>query len=182
MVNTILLIGSSTIRKWKDFTLHLKNEHVINRGISELTTTDLLSNKYFDYITNGIKQQPKYIVFYCGINDVFDNDNVYNNKTTIKNIRVFLQELHKIFPSSKIIVISLIKSPKTYKESKIQDINYINNKLRDFCSINPPYLHYVNVNKELHSLTTNHFMNDGFHTNDLGYEKMNTKIVQSLHT
>ena len=177
MVNTILLIGSSTIRKWKDFTLHGKNEQTINRGISELTTTDLLSTKYTDYITSGIKQQPKYIVFYCGINDVFDN---IANKTIIKNTRVFLTELHKIFPTTRIIVISLIKSPKTYKESKTEDVNYINNRLRDFCSIKTHYLHYVNVNKELTSSTNNYFMNDGFHLNEVGYEKINKKIVQSI--
>ena len=177
MVNTILLLGSSTIRKWKNFTLQIKNEQIINRGISELTTDSLLSTNYFDYITNGIKQQPKYIVFYCGINDVFDN---IENKTTNKNIRDFLQELHKIFPSSRIIVISLIKSPKTYKENKIEDVNYINNRMRDFCSIKTPYLHYVNVNKELHSSTTNYFMNDGFHLNEVGYEKINKKILHSI--
>lgn len=177
MVNTILLIGSSTIRKWKDFTLHGKNEQTINRGISELATTDLLSTKYTDYITSDIRQKPKYIVFYCGINDVFDN---IANKTIINNTRVFLTELHKIFPSSKIIVISLIKSPKAYNANKTEDINYINNRLRDFCSIKTPYLHYVNVNKELTLSTINYFMNDGFHTNELGYEKINKKILQSI--
>lgn len=183
MVNTILLIGSSTIRKWKNFTLDIKNEQIINRGISELTTTDLLSTKYTDYITNGITRSPKYIVFYCGINDVFDT--VYNNKTInktiIKNIRDFLQELHKIFPTTRIIVISLIKSPKAYNKSKTEDINYINNRMRDFCSIKTPYLQYVNVNRELQSLTTNYFMNDGFHLNELGYEKMNEKIVEIIN-
>lgn len=178
MVNTILLIGSSTIRKWKNFTLHGKNVQIINKGISELTTKSLVLTKYTDYITSGITRHPKYIVFYCGINDVFDT--VYNNKTIIKNVRVFLTELHKIFPSSKIIVISLIKSPKTYKESKTEDINYINNRLRDFCSIKTPYLQYVNVNRELTSSTINYFMNDGFHLNEIGYEKINKKIVESI--
>ena len=178
MVNTILLIGSSSIRKWNNFTLHSKNEQIINRGISELTTTDLLSSNYTDYITSGIRRPPKYIIFYCGINDVFDN--LCDNKTIIKNTRVFLTELHKIFPSSKIIVISLIKSPKTYNANKTEDINYINNRIRDFCSIKTPYLHYVNVNRELQSLTTNYFMNDGFHLNELGNEKMNKKIVETI--
>ena len=82
--------------------------------------------------------------------------------------------------SSKIIVISLIKSPKTYNANKTEDINYINNRIRDFCSIKTPYLHYVNVNRELQSLTTNYFMNDGFHLNEIGYEKMNKKIVESI--
>lgn len=177
MVNTILLIGSSTIRKWNNFTLKIKNEQIINRGISKLTTDSLLSSKYIDYITSGITRNPKYIVFYCGINDVFDN---IENKIIFKNTRDFLQELHKIFSNSIVIVISLIKSPKTYNESKTEDINYINNRLRDFCSIKTPYLQYVNVNKELQSSTTNYFMNEGFHLNELGYEKINNKIVQSI--
>lgn len=87
MVNTILLIGSSTIRKWKNFTLHGKNVQIINKGISELTTKSLVLTKYTDYITSGITRHPKYIVFYCGINDVFDT--VYNNKTIIKTCVCF---------------------------------------------------------------------------------------------
>jgi len=177
MVNTILLIGSSTSEKWKNFTLQIKNEHIINRGISGFTTSSLLSSNYVDYITSGIRRPPKYIIFYCGINDVFDN---MENKTIIKNTRVFLTELHKIFPTTRIIVVSLIKSPKTYNANKTEDINYINNRIRDFCSIKTPYLHYVNVNRELQSLTTNYFMNDGFHLNELGYEKINKKIVESI--
>lgn len=177
MTNSILLLGSSTIKKWKHFTLHLKNEQVINRGVSGLTTSSLLTNNYFDYITNGIKQQPKYIVFYCGINDIHAN---VENKEIVNNSRLFLHKLHKTFTNSRIIVISLIKSPRIYKEKKIEDVNYVNNKMRDFCSIKTPYLHYINVNKELNSTTINYFMNDGFHLNELGYEKMNKKILETV--
>jgi lysophospholipase L1-like esterase len=176
-MNTILLLGSSTIKKWKHFTLQLKNENTINKGVSRIQTSYLLSNEYLSYITTDINRQPKYIVFYCGINDVFDN---VENKTIIKNTRMFLHELHKIFPNSKIVIISLIKSPKTYNENKIADVIYINNRIRDLCSIKKPYLHYVNVNKELYSSTTNYFMNDGFHLNELGYEKINIKILESI--
>jgi len=182
MTNSILLLGSSTIKKWKHFTLtHItfKNELVINRGVSKLTTSSLLTNNYFDFITNGInnKQQPKYIVFYCGINDIHAN---VENKQIINNSRLFLHKLHKTFTNSRIIVISLIKSPRIYKEKKIEDVNYVNNKIRDYCSIKTPYLHYINVNKELNSSTINYFMNDGFHLNELGYEKMNKKILETV--
>jgi lysophospholipase L1-like esterase len=176
-MNTILLLGSSTIKKWKNFTLQLKNENTINKGVSRIQTSYLLSNEYLSYITTDINRQPKYIVFYCGINDIFDN---VENKTIVKNTRMFLLELHKIFPTSKIVVISLIKSPKTYNENKIEDVNYINNRIRDFCSIKTPYLHYVNVNKALYSSTINFFMNDGLHLNELGYESINKKILQRI--
>ena len=147
MTNSILLLGSSTIKKWKNFTLFLKNEQVIDRGVSGLTTSLLLTNNYFDYITNGIKEQPKYIIFYCGINDVFTN---VENKEIVNNSKLFLHKLHKTFTKSRIIVISLIKSPRIYKEKKIEDVNYRNKIF--FCIFTKMYKLPFNV--QVHIFTS----------------------------
>ena len=155
----------------------LPNENIINKGISSMTTRYLLTNEYIEYICKNIEIHPKYIVFYCGINDIFVPT---ENKLIVNNIRLFLDETHKIFTKSKIIVISLIKSPKVYKKRKTEDVNYINNKIRDYCSTMTPYLHYVNVNKELYTSNGRYFAKDDFHVNELGYEKINKKIVENI--
>jgi lysophospholipase L1-like esterase len=176
MINTILLLGSSTIKKWKNFTMNSQNDYIINKGISSLTTHYLLNNEYIEYIDKNIIT-PNYIVFYCGINDVFDN---VDNKEIINNIRLFLEILQQIFPKSKIIVISLIKSPRVYKDKKIENVNYINNKLREYCLKFKSKMYYVNVNKELYTSNGMYFTKDNFHINELGYKKINKKILESI--
>jgi lysophospholipase L1-like esterase len=137
-------------------------------GKSGLVTTDL--SKYLEKIPS-IK--PEYIIFYCGANDLLRK---FDKKYILNNLQLFLDGLLTIFPKSKIIVISLIKSPIMYN-GKINDIDYINNSIRKY-SNNHSNTIYVNVNKILSK--KEFFMEDGLHLNTIGYEKMNTKIYTFL--
>jgi lysophospholipase L1-like esterase len=175
MTITALLLGSSTIENWKHF--HIPNQPQrniiknINRGIRGLTTSELFSNQYTNHITKGIRQDPTYIIFYCGINDIFDK---VGNRIIVTNLRMFLEQLIGLFPKSKIVFISLIKSPKTYIEKKNSDIDYVNNHMRVVCSGLGNQIQYVNVNR---GLSDRHFMDDHFHLNATGYEKILEKLV-----
>lgn len=164
----ILLLGSSIIRKWKNFTANQKNEEIINMGTSGLKTSNL--PKYLEKIPNI---QPEYILFYCGGNDLLHNGNKHD---VVSNIKMGLDNLVIKFPKSKIIVISLIKSPIMYN-GKINDVDYINNSIRIYSKI-IHNIQYVNVNRILYN--KDFFMEDGLHLNDLGYEKMNTKLQTFL--
>lgn len=175
MTITALLLGSSTIENWKHF--HIPNQHqqrktqYINRGLRGLTTSELFSNQYTNHITKGIRQDPAYIIFYCGINDIFDK---VGNRIIVTNLRMFLEQLIDLFPKSKIVFLSLIKSPKTYTEKKISDIDYVNNHMRVVCSGLGNQIQYVNINR---GLSERHFMDDQFHLNETGYEKILEKLV-----
>jgi lysophospholipase L1-like esterase len=160
----ILLLGSSIIRKWKNFTINQKNEEIINMGTSGLKTSNL--PKYLEKIPDI---HPEYILFYCGGNDLLHNGNKHD---VVSNIKICLDNLVIKFPKSKIIVISLIKSPIMYN-GKIKDIDYINNSIRTHSKMFHN-IQYVNVNRIL--CNKDFFMEDGLHLNDLGYEKMNTKL------
>jgi lysophospholipase L1-like esterase len=174
MNNTILLLGSSTIRKWKNFTLMLDNEHIINKGLSRLLTRDLLTNDFNEFIIKNLKTKPKYIVFYCGINDIVNN---IDNELIIHNIIHSLKNLHILFSESKILFLSLIKSPKICHENKLNNVNYVNNKIRTFCSKKQNTYFYLNLNKDVEKYHDMYFLKDRFHLNKLGYEKIN-EIVQ----
>jgi lysophospholipase L1-like esterase len=137
-------------------------------GKSGLVTANL--PKYLEKIPS-IK--PEYIIFYCGGNDLLGN---INEKNIVNNIELCLDDLLTKFPKSKIIVISLIKSPIMYN-GKIKIIDYINNSIRKY-SNNHSNTIYVNVNKILSK--KEFFMEDGLHLNTIGYEKMNTKIYTFL--
>ena len=160
----ILLLGSSIIRNWKNFTTNYTNEEVINMGKSGLVTTNL--PKYLEKIPNI---HPEYILFYCGGNDLLGN---LNKNDIANNLQSFLDALLTKFPKSNIIVMSLIKSPIMYN-GKINDIDYINNSIRKYSKMFHN-IQYVNVNRIL--CNKDFFMEDGLHLNDSGYEKMNIKL------
>jgi lysophospholipase L1-like esterase len=164
----ILLLGSSIIHKWKNFTTNQKNEEVINMGISGLKTSNL--PKYLEKIPNI---HPEYILFYCGGNDLLRN---LNKKDIVNNLQLCLDNLLIKFPKSEIIVISLIKSPIMYND-KIKDIDYINNSIRKYSKMFHN-IQYVNVNRIL--CDKDFFMQDGLHLNDSGYEKMKIKLQTFL--
>jgi len=164
----ILLLGSSIIKHWKNFTTNHETEEVINMGKSGLVTTNL--PKYLEKIPYI---NPEYVIFYCGCNDLLGN---INEKNIVINIQLCLDVLLTKFQKSKIIVISLIKSPIMYN-GKIKIIDYINNGIRKY-SNNHSNITYVNVNKILSK--KEFFMEDGLHLTHLGYEKMNNKLYTFL--
>jgi lysophospholipase L1-like esterase len=164
----ILLLGSSIIKHWKNFTINQKNEEIINMGTSGLKTSNL--PKYLEKIPDI---HPEYVLFYCGGNDLLHNGNKHD---VVSNIKICLDNLVIKFPKSKIIVISLIKSPIMYN-GKIKELDYINNSIRLYSKMFHN-IQYVNVNRILCNKAF--FMEDGLHLNTIGYEKMNTKIYTFL--
>jgi lysophospholipase L1-like esterase len=159
----ILLLGSSIIKHWKDFTTNQTNEHVINVGKSGLVTTNL--TKYLEKIP---LIEPEYIILYCGGNDLLCN---VNKIDVVNNLQSFLDDLLTKFPNSKIIILSLIKSP--IMKDKTKEIDYINNNIRKY-SNNHSNTIYLNVNKILSK--KEYFQKDGLHLNTIGYERMNNKL------
>ena len=122
----ILLLGSSIIKHWKNFTMNQQNEEVLNMGKSGLITSNLSS--YLDKIPDIT---PEYIIFYCGTNDILRS---FNKNDIVNNLQLCLDNLLKKYPDSIIIVISLIKSPIMYN-GKLNEIDYINNSIRKYSSI-----------------------------------------------
>jgi len=168
----ILLFGSSIIRKWNKFTLKKDNEVIINKGISGLHTKELLSDKVMKFLY--LEPHPNYMVFYCGSNDIFSNVPL---KNIIENLQKFLNTLSKTFINTRIIVLSLIKSPKVIELYKLHQIDYVNTIMRNFCK-KYPNLVFLNVNPVLND--NKYFLKDGLHISSIGYKKINNKIIDVL--
>jgi lysophospholipase L1-like esterase len=180
MHDSILLLGSSIIKKWNN-PLHLLKMIIINKGISRLVTRNLLSKKYLSKLY--LRKHPKYIVIYIGGNDMqytndkLDIDNVYLDKS-LNNISVFINILQKMFNNSKIIFISVIKSPYMYENNKIKNINYFNKKLSKICKLEKNVI-YVNVNRYLDNKMI--FYDDKIHLNEHGYAIMDKCISSKIN-
>jgi lysophospholipase L1-like esterase len=96
----ILLLGSSIIKHWKNFTANYQNEEVINMGKSGLVTANL--PKYLEKIPSI---NPEYIFFYCGGNDLLHN---VNKNDIVNNLQSFLDDLIKLTADCVCIVLKRI--------------------------------------------------------------------------
>ena len=166
-MNSILLLGSSFIRKINLQRLNsLRDYTIANHGISRLTSNMLLTPKYISCFNNN-NYSPKFIVFYCGNNDLFLG---VDKKVVCNNIRQFIDILIGLYPNTKIIIISIIKSPRNKELMLLQSIDYINSYLsniRSNCSSSTfSNVFYININRQIH----NHYDSDNIHLNAKGYD------------
>ena len=181
--HTILLIGSSIIKKWTNPPMINKKAIIINKGMSGYITKDLISPEYLKQIYSIKESNPVYIIIYCGSNDIrkYTNNNLnidYNLlNESIYNINIFINIIKKMFKKSTIILISVIKSPIMYELNKIKNINYFNKKLLEYSNIEKKII-YVNVNKNLNN-KIKYFKEDKLHLNEDGYKIMN-KIIENI--
>jgi lysophospholipase L1-like esterase len=160
----ILLLGSSIIKQWKSFNIY--GYEIINKGIPGLLTNSLSSSQYLKEISKVKK--PEYIFFYCGGNDLRKNIEPH---IVLNNIIKFIQELRNMFFDSRIIIISIIKSPIMYEKNRIENINHINKYLKKITKNN---FFNLDVNDELDK--KDYFKKDMLHINNIGYNKLNIKI------
>ena len=169
----VLLFGSSIIRNWNNFTLKQVNENIVNKGISGLHTKELLSDKVMRILE--LNPQPKYLIFYCGTNDIVSN---VTSLDIAYNLQKFLQKISRLYPNTTIIVLSLIKSPKLVEFGKTNQIDFVNTTLRKFCKKNDNIV-FININLVLND-SNKYFLKDGFHLNSIGYKKINSKLVDLI--
>jgi lysophospholipase L1-like esterase len=183
MNHTILLIGSSIIKKWTNPPMINKKTIVLNKGMSGYITKDLISPEYLKTIFLIKESNPVYIIIYCGSNDIrkYTSNNLdidYNLlDISIYNITIFIDLLKKMFKKSTIILISIIKSPIMYELNKIKNINYFNKKLLEYSNKEKKII-YVDVNKDLNN-KIKYFKEDKLHLNEDGYKIMN-KIIENI--
>lgn len=176
----VLLFGSSIIRNWNHFTLKNTNENIVNKGISGLHTKELLSNTVMRFLE--LQPQPNYLIFYCGTNDILSN---VTSLEIAYNLQKFLQKITKLYPTTKIVVLSLLKSPKLVEFGKTNQIDYVNTTLRKICK-KMNNMVFVNINLLLddnnntNNTNNKHFLKDGLHLSSLGYKKINSKLIDLI--
>jgi len=93
--------------------------------------------------------------------------------TIFENINQFTQELEKKYPTSKIIILSIIN-----KYSDNRKINQINNTLKKMTEKCHSNLFYLDINKEFDDSLF--FQKDNIHLNKSGYDKLNSSLTDFL--
>jgi hypothetical protein len=167
----ILLVGSSIVKKWKNIKKTFPSKKIVNIGEGGKKTHELL---YDEYINRILRYKPKYIVYYCGGNDINKN---FVKETICENIKLFYNKIMDNYKNKiNIIFVSIIKSPKKKLDNKLEQIDYVNNYIKKLCN-NKNSL-YVNVNKELNNIV--YFKSDLNHLKYTGYNKINDKLSKYI--
>ena len=110
------------------------------------------------------------MVLYCGNNDLKKG---VGARETINNIQRFITLFQAEFPSTKILVLSILTSPENHRLKMIDDIRSINRSLKKMDGVK-----YVNINRELSRPT--YYLEDGVHLNSIGYEKIDQIIRENI--
>ena len=163
----VILIGSSIISRW-NLTNILGFKKIKNNGISGLFTKDLFK-------TNLDFSNPKYIIFYCGGNDLRTNISPY---IIINNINQYLEFLIKQYPNTKVILLSILLSDSM--EHLKKESNIINKMYKELPNKYPNNIIYINVNRKFNK-NPDYYDSDGIHLNRKGYDKLQNIIETHIN-
>ena len=139
--HSILFIGSSSFRMWKDINEYFLGYPIINRGFGGSTLPDLI--RYEDDII--FPYQPKQIVIYCGDNDIAASDTV-TAAIVFDRFKKLFTDIRKKLPAVSIVYVSIKPSASrwTMKDRMLQ----ANDKIRKFLK-KRKHTGFVNVWKHM---------------------------------
>lgn len=133
---SILFIGSSIFRLWKDLREQMAPLPVFNRAFGGSQTADLLF--YMDQVV--LPYEPRMIVYYCGSNDL--NAKIGPEKI-LEGFRLFVERVQEKLPETRVVFVSIHRAPQ--KKALWDEVNQANALVEQYCLRNK-LLTYVDVN------------------------------------
>ena len=161
---SILFVGSSSIRRWESLTQDMAPMSVINRGFGGSTIPEVIY--YADRII--LPFHPKLLVLYCGENDLA-NDNTKANQA-VKSFKQFIAYMKVNLPDTKVFFVSIKPSiSRVQYWTKMQEANAKIIKIMERKS----NYYFVDVASEMldHQgvVLQDIFVEDNLHLNAKGY-------------
>lgn len=163
--DAILLIGSSSFKKWTDVAEYFPNKTIINRGFggSRLTDLNYYAHDLLDY-------QPKQIIIYCGENDFADDDKLKAD-VVVERFKTFYQKIRAKFPKIEVDYISIKYSPS--RENLWPQMKEANKKIAAFMK-KQPNAEFIDITKVMQDTNGNVrkdlFVEDMLHMTPEGYK------------
>jgi lysophospholipase L1-like esterase len=163
--NAILLVGSSSFRKWTDVQEYFPGYKIINRGFGGSTFPDVIG--YAPDVI--IPYKPKQLLVYCGDNDLASSDTI-SPETVAGRFKALFHVIRAKLPKTNIAFVSIKPSPsRAHLATKMVDAN----KLIKAFLARQKNTAYIDVyNKMLlpnGKAKPEIFLSDSLHMNDKGY-------------
>jgi lysophospholipase L1-like esterase len=162
---SVLFTGSSSIRMWKTLAEDMAPIPVINRGFGGSTIPEVLH--YADRII--LPHQPKYIVLYCGENDLSNDET--KAKEALKSFKAFHKYLQENLQDSRLYFIAI--KPSISRKKYWPKLQEANKKISKFISKQDNYFFVDTASRMLDNngiVLQDIFVDDNLHMNAKGYE------------
>jgi lysophospholipase L1-like esterase len=178
--DTVLLSGDSLTQGFLSHVASLPNSyHWINKGVFG-DTADLLLNKVNHY---PILPQPEFVFVMIGVNDM--NLHQQSPNGVIKKIRIIVEQLKNRYPSSFIVIQSVL--PTIHPIGSIalnKKIIELNSLLRQFDKGAAYKVQYLNLHASFVQADTRtlkrELTSDGLHLNAEGYKLWGSKLLSHI--
>ena len=106
--DSVLFVGSSSIRLWKTLAEDYPEIASVNRGFGGSHISDCIAN--FDRLV--LPHKPRLVVFYAGTNDIASGK---SPEDVAAHFREFCRLLHEVRPDAKIAFISIQFAPARWE-------------------------------------------------------------------
>jgi lysophospholipase L1-like esterase len=163
--NAILLVGSSSFRKWTDVQAYFPGYTIINRGFGGSVLPDVI--RYVDDIITPYA--PKQVLIYCGDNDLASSDTI-SAETVVSRFKQLFYIIRQRLPKTNIGFVSIKPSPsRKHLMSKMEQANSMikaflkKQKKTTFVDVYRPML--LTNGRPIPEI----FTSDSLHMNDKGY-------------
>ena len=174
--NTVLFIGSSTIRQFTDLESYFTEHHVVKNGFGGAKINDL--HYYKEQLI--FSHTPTLIVLYIGMNDILYRD-YHSVQTLSKDLFRLIVEIQQRRPQTDIALVALRPIDKPRYKDAVKQFNQQLSKYAD----SDPNVHYIDANTALTTLqgtvNTGLIHWDGVHLNKQGYQVWGAALRQQLH-
>ena len=105
--DAVLMVGSSSFRRWSSAANDLKPFTIINRGFGGSTFPDVLH--YFDRVVKVYK--PKLILVYEGDNDIAKG---HSPERVLADVKTFMERVRKELPGTRVVFLTIKPSRKRW--------------------------------------------------------------------
>lgn len=163
IADSIVFVGSSSIRLWTTLSQDFPELRVINRGFGGSELAD--SVFYFDRLV--LHHKPRTVVLYAGTNDIWSGKTA---EAVFADFQAFHAKLRASLPKTKLIYLSIVLSPS---RTRVHDTMRMANRLIAAECAKDPLCTFVDVNTPMAGPNglppPGLFRDDQLHMNASGY-------------
>ena len=164
-----LIFGHSYMQLWDKYATDLYDvDNLLNIGIGGTTASDWLN-----LVGEVAAYNPSKLIYMIGINDMFGNA---TGEAVAATVADTLNELHRLLPSAKLVLVNCNKVPLESKQAYFDQIDALNAKLAKYATANSEWCTLVDFASAAldgeGNVDTSLFVADNLHLNAKGYEKL----------
>ncbi|MCK6514460.1 GDSL-type esterase/lipase family protein [Myxococcota bacterium] len=169
----LVLVGSSTIRRWRTAQRALGPYAPLQRGVGGARSADVA--RHLPEL--AIRHAPSAVLMFAGTNDLADGRSV---QSVVDNVRCVVQQLHEAQPGAKLFFAGITPTPSRWSIWADQDA--VNQAIQSLAAQHPSivYIDTVSALLATGSPPDEAYFVDGLHLNAAGYALWDAAVISTV--